>query len=970
MFFRIRPLFLFFATLLPLSLSAQSQEKQDSLVRLISAKSLQLIEKDGMNYRKVVGPATFLHNDTYLICDTALWNVDTRVIDAIGNVRILQEQTELTSDKMVYYIDTDLAEFRGSLVQLQDKDRNTLRTRNLDYNTKDSVAVFRQGGSMRDKDGQIIESDTGTYDSKIKTFTFTSNVNMFSDSVFVATSRLKYESDLDLATFGAGTNAWKDKNMLSADAGWYDKGREVFFFNRNVHVMSETQEGWCDTLYFYRAVSDVEMLGNAQVTDTTRNVSAVAGRIEYIDSLSRVTLTREPAVITETEQDGVRDTVYFGADTLVYLTVRMCDIDSLTIAESRARLTNLDVDPVSSFRKKAAEEAAKRAEEASRDDPNNPDNYKKQSSGKPPINSAPAGVSAGVSPGASPGKLSEQPPGLSQPVYPAGPPDSLAVPSDSSAVFPDSAAVSRDSTVHGNSLKAFPESVVPADSVQIRSDTLTAASDSAAMSSDSFALVPPDFKTAATDSAATVPADSSDVLSESSSVDSVSVRMDSLSFSADSLALSDSLDVVSDSLAVELDTTKIGFVTALRNVRIYKSNMQVVCDSLLYSDLDSLARLFVEPVIWDEITRQYSSDSIIVVIRNNMMEKASLMSNAFILMQEDTVHYNQIKGAEMLAFFDENSKLKRFDALGGSAALFYIEENDVLATVNKKEAKMLSAVFNEGNIDRIFYFDAAKSDAYPVVQISEEDRKLKGFNWQPARRPKDRTDITTIALRGSERTRYEDMPRARYRQTDIYFPGYISDVYHQISVRDSLKIVRNRERRIAEQRRLDSLAFASDSLALADSLFKADSLFLADSIAVADSLFRADSIAVADSLFRADSIAVADSLAGRVLSREELREQKKAEREKRRAERIAAKNARWEKKDLADEEKQKAREAARQEKIRRRTMKEVERLAEQNRKDQELLEKYKARLSKKLEKQNARKARKSAGKSHESAGGE
>lgn len=926
MFFRIRPLFLFFATLLPLSLSAQSQEKQDSLVRLISAKSLQLIEKDGMNYRKVVGPATFLHNDTYLICDTALWNVDTRVIDAIGNVRILQEQTELTSDKMVYYIDTDLAEFRGSLVQLQDKDRNTLRTRNLDYNTKDSVAVFRQGGSMRDKDGQIIESDTGTYDSKIKTFTFTSNVNMFSDSVFVATSRLKYESDLDLATFGAGTNAWKDKNMLSADAGWYDKGREVFFFNRNVHVMSETQEGWCDTLYFYRAVSDVEMLGNAQVTDTTRNVSAVAGRIEYIDSLSRVTLTREPAVITETEQDGVRDTVYFGADTLVYLTVRMCDIDSLTIAESRARLTNLDVDPVSSFRKKAAEEAAKRAEEASRDDPNNPDNYKKQSSGKPPVNSAPAGVSAGVSPGASPGKLSEQPPGLSQPVYPAGPPDSLAVPSDSSAVFPDSAAVSRDSTVHGNSLKAFPESAVPADS--------------------------------------------SDVLSESSSVDSVSVRMDSLSFPADSLALSDSLDVVSDSLAVELDTTKIGFVTALRNVRIYKSNMQVVCDSLLYSDLDSLARLFVEPVIWDEITRQYSSDSIIVVIRNNMMEKASLMSNAFILMQEDTVHYNQIKGAEMLAFFDENSKLKRFDALGGSAALFYIEENDVLATVNKKEAKMLSAVFNEGNIDRIFYFDAAKSDAYPVVQISEEDRKLKGFNWQPARRPKDRTDITTIALRGSERTRYEDMPRARYRQTDIYFPGYISDVYHQISVRDSLKIVRNRERRIAEQRRLDSLAFASDSLALADSLFKADSLFRADSIAVADSLFRADSIAVADSLFRADSIAVADSLAGRVLSREELREQKKAEREKRRAERIAAKNARWEKKDLADEEKQKAREAARQEKIRRRTMKEVERLAEQNRKDQELLEKYKARLSKKLEKQNARKARKSAGKSHESAGGE
>ena len=49
----------------------------------------------------------------------------------------------------------------------------------------------------------------------------------------------------------------------------------------------------------------------------------------------------------------------------------------------------------------------------------------------------------------------------------------------------------------------------------------------------------------------------------------------------DSLAVSDSLGVT-DSLAVEpLDTTKVGFLEALRNVRIFKKNMQVVCDSLV-----------------------------------------------------------------------------------------------------------------------------------------------------------------------------------------------------------------------------------------------------------------------------------------------------------------------------------------------------------------------------------------------------
>ena len=48
-----------------------AQEK----VQLISAESAQIIQKDDQEFRKVVGPAKFLHNNTYLLCDTALWNV-------------------------------------------------------------------------------------------------------------------------------------------------------------------------------------------------------------------------------------------------------------------------------------------------------------------------------------------------------------------------------------------------------------------------------------------------------------------------------------------------------------------------------------------------------------------------------------------------------------------------------------------------------------------------------------------------------------------------------------------------------------------------------------------------------------------------------------------------------------------------------------------------------------------------------
>ena len=126
----MRKAFHIVALLLVLTLSAKAQE--DDKVRLISAQSAQLIDKDGQSWRKVVGPAKFFHNNTDLLCDTALWNVNTNIIDAIGHVRIIQDRTKLTSATLQYVVDDNMAKFRGDLVQLEDQDKNTLLTRYLD----------------------------------------------------------------------------------------------------------------------------------------------------------------------------------------------------------------------------------------------------------------------------------------------------------------------------------------------------------------------------------------------------------------------------------------------------------------------------------------------------------------------------------------------------------------------------------------------------------------------------------------------------------------------------------------------------------------------------------------------------------------------------------------------------------------------------------------------------------------------
>lgn len=956
--------------LVSFGLFAQNTEQKDSLVRLLGCDELQQVEEYGQSYRKALGHARFEHNSTLLICDTALWNVNQNVINAFGNVQIIQNNTVLSSESLDYLIDQNLAQFRGALVQLRDKDGNTLRTTDLDYNTKDSVAVFRNGGALRDKDGQIIESDDGHYYSKFKTFSFTNNVNMYTDSIFVKTDDLDYNTGTNVATFGTGTNAWRDNNMLSSQAGFYERTLEKFTFFRNVHILTENQEAWADTLVYYRVPNNVEMFGHVELLDTTRNVAAVAGYVQYIDSLSFIKLTREPAVIAISEQGEKRDTAYIGADTLILRSIPKCDVDSSEISNSASRLKEINVDPVTEYRRKAYEAAKAAAEEARKkreeEDPNAAGASDRGASAVKP-GGKPTGKPAGKATGTATGKTAGTTAGKTGDNS-GGKAISKFGKLSGDAMIGDPVTKGRQGlpAPWDDVIEYAPPRFQLPDTLKTSPDTLKTSPDTVRVPSDSLA--------AKTLSAVTEPVSVTEPaeVTNPQSPDSLTVPTDSLTVPTDSLTVpGDSLHVPTDSLSLApKDSTKISFIYGIRNVKVFRNDMQVACDSLAYTDLDSLIRLYENPIVWNEIKRQYSADSITVIVKNRSIDRASLMSNAFIIVQEDTLSYDQIRGTEMMAYFDSTGALRRFDSMGGASGVFYIEENGSLATVNKFESKMLTATLKDGNIQDLNYFDAVKTDAYPVVQMKKDEKILKGFDWQPDKRPKGPEDITPYKPRESQRKVYENVPRAEFAQTDIYFPGHMNSVYKMLARQDSLKRVRNAERRRLEAERkaeaariADSLRIvaAADSLALADSLARADSLALRDSLASRDSLARQDSLAVKDSLVVSDSLSVskADSLANDPSAiKKAEQERKKAEREKARKDRQAAKEARWAELDARDAAKAKAKEEKALKKKRQRTLKTLKAMEKRRAKEERMLERYKARY----EKQKARKAARKAGK--------
>ena len=250
----------------------------------------------------------------------------------------------------------------------------------------------------------------------------------------------------------------------------------------------------------------------------------------------------------------------------------------------------------------------------------------------------------------------------------------------------------------------------------------------------------------------------------------------------------------------------------------------------------------------------------------------------------------------------------------------------------------------------MYYYDNPKNDGYPTVQLPEDDKQLKGFRWEPERRPASPLDVTSLEPRPSERTSYLARPHTEFRQTNDYFPGYIKQVYRDIAIRDSLAVVRQRE----EQRRKELEANAPKDSTLADTIPPLPAV--PDSLAAPTAL--QDSLAVTAP---ADSLAVtapADSLAQeeKPLTRAQLkaleREQKKAERERVRAEKQAAREAKWAEEDRIYQEKQEAKRLKKLEKERARKLKALRKLERKAQKERALFEKYLKRERERAQKKN------------------
>ncbi|HEY1039427.1 MAG TPA: OstA-like protein [Bacteroidia bacterium] len=211
-------------------------------------------------------------------------------------------------------------------------------------------------------------------------------------------------------------------------------------------------------------------------------------------------------------------------------------------------------------------------------------------------------------------------------------------------------------------------------------------------------------------------------------------------FATDSLLLS------ADTLYTERKISKVAgqkdsiYVRAYYNIKIFKSDLRGVADSLTYTTYDSTLVLYKNPVMWTDST-QLNAREIRVHTANNSLESFELLGNAFVIAQEDSLKFNQIKGKEIFGHF-YNDTINRISVNGNAQIAYYLKnEQKKFIGLNKTDCSSIIVYFESGQMNKITFVNKPVARLIPIKDVNPGEERFKGFSWNPQKKPKNKAAL-------------------------------------------------------------------------------------------------------------------------------------------------------------------------------------------------------------------------------------
>ena len=260
--------------------------------------------------KDVNGQVQFRHQGADMWCDQAFLYADENRIYAEGNIYLEQGDTlKLWSNSISYNGNSRLLKAMGKVRML--KDTTSLQSDTLYFNREDQMAYYNTGGKIIDSNN-ILTSRFGTYFIDEKKYQFDQKVHIDNPEYTLDSDKLTYYTDTKYAYLNGPSTIVGEDYQFYCEKGFYNTELQKGYGNKNteIHYSDRIING--DSVYFENATSFASATNNIQVLDTINQSIIRSNYAEVWKAIDSVFATKRAVAINVLQNDSL----YIHGDTL------------------------------------------------------------------------------------------------------------------------------------------------------------------------------------------------------------------------------------------------------------------------------------------------------------------------------------------------------------------------------------------------------------------------------------------------------------------------------------------------------------------------------------------------------------------------------------------------------------------------------------------------------------------------------
>jgi lipopolysaccharide export system protein LptA len=217
---------------------------------------------------------------------------------------------------------------------------------------------------------------------------------------------------------------------------------------------------------------------------------------------------------------------------------------------------------------------------------------------------------------------------------------------------------------------------------------------------------------------------------------------------SDTVPMKKAIDTVKGKVVVNTKATKKSadtsssnrYIKAFHHVRIFSDSLQAVSDSMYYSGIDSIFRLYTDPIVWAS-GNQITGDTIYLYTKNKKAERLYVFENALVINKGGPNLYNQIKGTTLNGYFVDGV-MDHMRARGDAESIYYIKDEDsAFVGVNRSTADVIDMRFLNKELNKVVFINDVKGTTTPFKHVKFDEMRLRNFKWLDDRRPKTKFEL-------------------------------------------------------------------------------------------------------------------------------------------------------------------------------------------------------------------------------------